>query len=79
MQISRVFHGLTVIFWLIFAISSGSSYFAYLAVLISALMLSYEHYLVNKDFRKIDKAFFTVNGYLGIIFLILIIIDNIIK
>ena len=78
-QISRVFHGLTVIFWLIFAISSGSSYFAYLAVLISALMLSYEHYLVNKDFRKIDKAFFTVNGYLGIIFLILIIIDNIIK
>ncbi len=79
MQISRVFHSLTVIFWLIFAISSGSSYFAYLAVLISALMLSYEHYLVNKDFRKIDKAFFTVNGYLGIIFLILIIIDNIIK
>ena len=79
MQISRVFHGLTVIFWLIFAISSGSSYFAYLAVLISALMLGYEHYLVNKDFRKIDKAFFTVNGYLGIIFLILIIIDNIIK
>jgi 4-hydroxybenzoate polyprenyltransferase len=40
-------------------------------------MLSYEHYLVNKDFRKIDKAFFTVNGYLGIIFFVLIILDNI--
>ena len=76
MKISKIFHVLTVVFWLLFVIFSGSSYFAYLAVLISALMLSYEHYLVNKDFRKIDKAFFTVNGYLGIIFLILIIIDN---
>ena len=77
MKISKIFHMLTLAFWLLFAITSGSSYFAYLAVIISALMLSYEHYLVNKDFRKIDRAFFTVNGYLGIIFLILIIIDNI--
>ncbi len=77
MKISKIFHMLTVAFWLLFAITSGSSFFAYLAVVVSALMLSYEHYLVNKDFRKIDRAFFTVNGYLGIIFLILIIIDNI--
>lgn len=76
MLISKVFHILTVIFWLLFVISSQSSFFAYLAVLVSAVMLSYEHYLVNKDFTKIDKAFFTVNGYLGIIFFILIIIDN---
>lgn len=79
MLISKVFHALTVIFWLLFAISSQSSTFAYIAVIVSAIMLSYEHYLVNKDFRKIDKAFFTVNGYLGIIFLILIIIDNTLK
>ena len=77
MKISKIFHMLTVAFWLLFAITSGSSYFAYLAVIISALMLAYEHYLVNKDFKKIDRAFFTVNGYLGIIFLVLIIIDNI--
>ena len=77
MKISKIFHMLTIAFWLLFAITSGSSYFAYLAVIISALMLSYEHYLVNKDFRKIDKAFFTVNGYLGIIFFVLIILDNI--
>ena len=77
LQISKIFHTLTVIFWLLFALISESTYFAYIAVLISTIMLSYEHYLVNKDFRKIDKAFFTVNGYLGIIFLVLIIIDNI--
>ncbi|WP_123377490.1 menaquinone biosynthesis prenyltransferase MqnP [Aliarcobacter butzleri] len=77
MLFSKVFHALTVIFWLLFVIYSNSSYFAYLAVIISALMLSYEHYLVNKDFKKIDRAFFTVNGYLGIIFFLLIVLDNI--
>lgn len=77
MKISKIFHALTVLFWLLFVIISESSYFAYVAVVLSALMLSYEHYLVNKDFRKIDKAFFTVNGYLGIIFFVLIILDNI--
>ena len=77
MKISKVFHALTVLFWFLFVVVSNSSYFAYVAVIVSALMLSYEHYLVNKDFRKIDKAFFTVNGYLGIIFFILIILDKI--
>ncbi|MEV9615952.1 menaquinone biosynthesis prenyltransferase MqnP [Aliarcobacter butzleri] len=77
MLFSKLFHGLTVIFWLLFVIYSSSSYFAYLAVIISALMLSYEHYLVNKDFKKIDRAFFTVNGYLGIVFFLLIVLDNI--
>ena len=77
MLISKVFHALTVLFWLLFAIVSNSSYFAFIAVIVSAIMLSYEHYLVNKDFRKIDRAFFTVNGYLGIIFFILIVLDNI--
>ncbi|MCG3658210.1 menaquinone biosynthesis prenyltransferase MqnP [Aliarcobacter butzleri] len=76
MLFSKVFHALTVIFWLLFVIYSSSSYFAYLAVIISALMLSYEHYLVNKDFKKIDRAFFTVNGYLGIVFFLLIVLDN---
>ncbi|MBU3014344.1 4-hydroxybenzoate polyprenyltransferase [Poseidonibacter lekithochrous] len=77
MLISKVFHSLTILFWLLFIIQSESSYFGYLAVIVSAIMLSYEHYLVNKDFTKIDKAFFTVNGYLGIVFFILIVLDNI--
>jgi len=77
MLFSKIFHFFTVIFWLLFVIYSSGSYFAYLAVVISALMLSYEHYLVNKDFRKIDRAFFTVNGYLGIVFFFLIVLDNI--
>jgi 4-hydroxybenzoate polyprenyltransferase len=54
---------------------AGLGVFAWSAVLFSALMLGYEHYIVRKDFKEIDRAFFTVNGYLGFVFLFLIIID----
>ena len=77
MNISKVFHALTIVFWFFFVVTSNGGTFAYIAILVSALMLSYEHYLVNKDFRKIDKAFFTVNGYLGIVFFFLILLDTI--
>ncbi len=77
MLISKVFHCLTVIFWLSFIVVSESGFFGYLAVILGAVMLTYEHIIVNKDFSKIDKAFFTINGYLGIAFFILIVIDNI--
>lgn len=73
MRIARVFHVLTIVLWWQFAVSAQLGVWAYAAVLFSALMLGYEHYLVNKDFTKIDRAFFTVNGYLGFVFLILII------
>lgn len=77
MMIARVFHLFTVVLWVLFTYSAGLGAWAWLAVVVSALMLSYEHYLVSKDFDKIDKAFFTVNGYLGFAFLLLIIIDTI--
>lgn len=77
MSLSKIFHALTVLFWLFFVIASESGLFAYLAILVAAVMLAYEHRIVNKDFKKIDRAFFTINGYLGIVFLILIICDNI--
>jgi len=75
MLIAKVFHFMTIVLWSIFIQSANLGFFALLAVILSAIMLTYEHYLVNKDFSKIDKAFFTVNGYLGIFFLILIILE----
>ncbi len=75
-KIAQLFHLLTIVFWYLFVIQAQLGFFAYLAVVFSALMLAYEHYLVNKDFTKIDRAFFTINGYLGIIFIILIIIEK---
>lgn len=74
--ISVLFHLLTVIFWALFVWEAHLGIFAWSAVVFSMLMLGYEHYLVRKDFTKIDRAFFTVNGYLGIVFMCLIIVEK---
>ncbi len=75
--ISSLFHMLSVIFWALFVWVAGLGEVAFLAVILSGIMLGYEHHLVRKDFSKIDRAFFTVNGYLGFMFFILIVLDRI--
>jgi len=75
MWIARVFHILAVAFWQAFVLQAGLGLWAQLAILFAAVMLTYEHYLVNKDFTQIDKAFFTVNGYLGFVFILFIIVE----
>ncbi|MDD2450543.1 MAG: 4-hydroxybenzoate polyprenyltransferase [Sulfurovum sp.] len=75
MWIARTFHLFAVAFWSLFVIQAGLGLFAALAVAFATLMLTYEHYLVSKDFTKIDRAFFTVNGYLGFVFLAFIILE----
>lgn len=78
LTLSALFHMLTIVFWSMFIWTAELGIFALIAVILSALMLSYEHYLVRKDFTKIDRVFFTVNGYLGIAFFILIILDKVV-
>jgi len=75
MWIARFFHLLAIVLWTMFVMQADLGTWAQMAVLFSAIMLTYEHYLVNKDFTKIDKAFFTVNGYLGFMFILFIIIE----
>ncbi|DAB38651.1 MAG: menaquinone biosynthesis prenyltransferase MqnP [Sulfuricurvum sp.] len=77
LKISLLFHMLTILFWGWFVNEAGLGIFASAAVVFSALMLTYEHYLVRRDFTKIDRAFFTVNGYLGFVFIGLIILDKV--
>ncbi|MDM5263131.1 4-hydroxybenzoate polyprenyltransferase [Sulfurovum sp. XTW-4] len=75
MWIARLFHFFAIVFWAAFVVAAGLAFWAQLAIVFSTIMLGYEHYIVNKDFTQIDKAFFTVNGYLGFVFLILIIVE----
>jgi len=72
-----MFHIFSVIFWALFAAYAHLKFFGWLAVIIAAVMLYYEQKLVREDFKNIPKAFFDVNGYLGIVFLILIILDKV--
>ncbi len=75
--ISKLFHFETVLFWLIFVYTARLGVLAYLGVFVSALILYMEHKIVQKDFSKIDRAFFTLNGYLGIMFFIFVLFDRI--
>jgi 4-hydroxybenzoate polyprenyltransferase len=74
--ISSLFHGLAVLFWALFAWASGLGWLAWLGVIINGLILAGEHRIVRRDFSKIDRAFFTLNGYLGIVFFIFVLIDR---
>ena len=76
--ISALFHGLSVLFWILFVWAAGLGVFAFIAAFGSGVVLAYEQRLVRKDFKDIDRAFFTVNGYLGIAFFVLIILDRIV-
>ena len=73
--IARLFHLLAVLFWQAFIVSASLGLWAQVAVIFAFVMLVYEHYLVSKDFQNIDKAFFTVNGYLGFVFIFFIMIE----
>ena len=79
MFLAKIFHTEALLFWIFFVAIAKLGFFGWLAILVSTGMLFYEHYIVNKDFSKIDRAFFTVNGYLGFAFLILIVVDKVIK
>jgi 4-hydroxybenzoate polyprenyltransferase len=74
--ISSMFHVLAVVFWALFVAYAHLGFFAWVAVIIGAFMLYYEQKIVREDYKNIPKAFFDVNGFLGIIFLILIILDR---
>jgi len=76
--ISALFHMLSVIFWLLFVWSAGLGFFAFVAAFGSGIVLAYEQKLVRRDFTNIDRAFFTVNGYMGIAFFVLIVLDRIV-
>lgn len=73
--ISALFHCLAVVFWLLFASVAKLGFIAYAGILISGVILFFEHKIVRGNFAKIDKAFFTLNGYLSIVFFIFILFD----
>ncbi len=73
---AKMFHVFAVIFWALFVAYANLGFFAWIGVLISGAILYYEHLLISKSFDNIPKAFFDLNGFLGIIFLVFIILDK---
>ena len=76
--ISRVFHVLTLVFWASFIKEANLGIWMWMGLLVAMIALCFEQYLVSKNFKHIPRAFFTINGYLGIAFLGFCIMDFII-
>jgi len=77
LALSGLFHTLTIGFWYLFIFYANLGFFAYLALIISAGFLMYEQWLVRNNLDNIPKAFFDLNGYLGIIFFVMILLDKV--
>ena len=71
LTIARLMHlgVIGLLAWL--ALSFGLPWPAWVGILVVALLLGYEHSLVKaNDLSKLDAAFFTVNGYISVLFLL---------
>lgn len=69
--IARVMHVLVVSLLAVLAASFALPWPAWAGVAVVALLLGYEHSLVRaNDLSKLDAAFFTVNGYISLLFLL---------
>ena len=73
--ISRIFHALTLVFWALFILEAHLGIWMWFGLFVSCVALGFEQYLVARNFAHIPRAFFTVNGYLGIAFLGFCVMD----
>lgn len=73
--LSAFFHFLAIVFWIWFAYEAKLSYISFIGIALCAIILFLEQLIVRKNFANIDKAFFTLNGYLSIVFFIFVWAD----
>jgi 4-hydroxybenzoate polyprenyltransferase len=73
---ARIFHALTVVFLAGAGVGLevGALYWA--GAVVVAAILGYEHSLIRPgDLRRLDAAFFTVNGVLSVVFFVFVALD----
>jgi 4-hydroxybenzoate polyprenyltransferase len=71
LQIARVMHLAMVALLIWLAMSFHLAWPAWAGIAVVALLLGYEHSLVKpNDLSKMNAAFFTVNGYISLLFLL---------
>ncbi len=73
---ARVLHVLTVLLLAAVGLGLSAGLFYWLGVLAVAALLAYEHSLIRPgDLRRLDAAFFTVNGVISVVFLGFVLLD----
>jgi 4-hydroxybenzoate polyprenyltransferase len=73
---ARLAHALTVVCLVVAGLGLSVGAFYWLGVAAVALLLAYEHSLVRPgDLRRLDTAFFTMNGVISVVFAAFVIVD----
>lgn len=76
LRLAKLFHLLT--FFSLLALGfvfQGASWIYFLGLILLTLFLIYEHSLISeRDLSKINKAFFTVNGFISILFFLVVLL-----
>lgn len=73
---ARAFHAGTVALFAAAGAGLGVGAFYWLGALAVAALLAYEHSLVRPgDLRRLDAAFFTVNGVISVVFFVFVALD----
>lgn len=74
--ISRGLHLITLLVWALAFREAGFGLVSVAGLIAVAVLLGYEHWLVRSgDLRQIDKAFFELNSYVGIVLLAAVLAD----
>ena len=74
---ARVLHMLAVAALVAAGLGLGVGFFYWLGVAAVAMLLAYEHSLVRPgDLRRLDAAFFTVNGVISLAFFAFVLLDS---
>jgi 4-hydroxybenzoate polyprenyltransferase len=74
---ARALHLVTVVLLAAVAVGLGSGVWYWAGVGVAAGLLLYEHSLVRPgDLRRLDAAFFTVNGVISVVFLVFVALDT---
>jgi 4-hydroxybenzoate polyprenyltransferase len=73
---ARLLHVATVLLLAAVGLGLDVGWFYWLGVVVVAALLAYEHALVRPtDIRRLDAAFFTVNGVISVVFLLFVLAD----
>lgn len=80
LKISFYFHLLTIFSYLIAGILYPAGFFYFLSLFIVVPLFFYEHSLIKpEDLSKLNKAFFTVNGYISVFIFFFSILDFVLR
>lgn len=78
--ISRVLHAGTVVSLIAVGIGTNAGWLYAAGVAVAALLLVYEHSLVKPhDLRRLDAAFFTMNGVISIAFFVFVLAERLMR